>query len=391
MSSSAAEELRRDWRLKAQLAGRSVLVTGAAGYVGRRLARELLALDVGYLALTDLVLPPNRPEYQDPRVSLFPGDIRNKADVLQAMKTCQFVFHVASYGMSGNAMLDVDTIRAVNVQGTKNVLEACRENSVPYLIYVSTYNVVFHGQEIINGNNSLPFVPDDKHEDEYSRTKAIAEQYVLSHSSVATRTCSIRPAAIYGEGEERHMPRIVRMINWGLGFFAIGSRSILCDWVYVDNLVHGMLCAAASLAENRDGVSGHAFHIADGQPVNNFEFIKEVLGQPSLFWLRMPSSVMFSIATLFDNLSRALPSSMRFTPFLTKGEVCKVGYTHYMDMREAQQQIGYVPVVEHKVAVARTRAFFEDTVASQLTQNLLLLSYLLCATVLPWYLYTSLR
>ena len=48
-------------------------------------------------------------------------------------------------------------------------------------------------------------------------------------------TCSLRPAAIYGVEEQRHLPRILQFIDCGLFFFRIGSATV--DWVHVDNLV----------------------------------------------------------------------------------------------------------------------------------------------------------
>jgi nucleoside-diphosphate-sugar epimerase len=130
----------------------------------------------------------------------------------------------------------------------------------------------------------------------------------------------VRPAAIYGEGEQRHLPRIIKIINGGVGFFAIGGRDILCDWVHVDNLVHSMVLAAAAAAaaapsataavsSERSGGStigdvtrrggdvirrgdpcGKAFAIGDGVPVNNFVFLRQLLGCDELFWMSAPTN-----------------------------------------------------------------------------------------------------
>jgi nucleoside-diphosphate-sugar epimerase len=67
----------------------------------------------------------------------------------------------------------------VNVGGTCNVIKACRKAGVQSLVYTSTFNVVFGGKEIVDGDESLPYFPLHLHHDHYSRTKAIAEQLVL--------------------------------------------------------------------------------------------------------------------------------------------------------------------------------------------------------------------
>lgn len=107
------------------------------------------------------------------------GDISHRADVDKALRGADCVFHLASYGMSGKEMLQFGRVDAVNVNGTCHVLEACIESGVERLVYVSTYNVVFGGKEIVNGNESLPYFPIDEHVDPYARSKSIAEQLVL--------------------------------------------------------------------------------------------------------------------------------------------------------------------------------------------------------------------
>lgn len=90
------------------------------------------------------------------------------------------------------------------------------EEGVSRLVYTSTYNVVFGGQEIRNGDSTLPYLPADKHVDHYSKTKSLAEQQVRAASGkglggdcTILKTCALRCAGIYGKGEQRHFPRIV--------------------------------------------------------------------------------------------------------------------------------------------------------------------------------------
>ncbi|KAK3232886.1 hypothetical protein CYMTET_56790 [Cymbomonas tetramitiformis] len=103
---------------------------------------------------------------------------------------------------------------------------ACIAAGVARLVYTSTYNVVFGGVPISNGSELLPYYPAEKHVDKYSASKTVAEQLVLSANGAylpegssgsypqrQLATCAIRSAAIYGEGEERHFPRIVRSMN----------------------------------------------------------------------------------------------------------------------------------------------------------------------------------
>ena len=95
---------------------------------------------------------------------------------------------------------------------------------------------------------------------------------------------------------------------------------------------------------------GHAFFICDNHPVNNFQFIKEVqhhrilttahtrqaLDSPDLFWLKVPTPVMYAFAAATEAVHRVVARVVPFEPMLTKAEVCKVGVTHYMSTANAQ-------------------------------------------------------
>jgi nucleoside-diphosphate-sugar epimerase len=150
------------------------------------------------------------------------------------------VIHLASMGMSGSAMLS-PMCRTVNVHGTSKLIGICVELNIPNFLYTSSYNVVYGGKQIINGDESLPYFPLDQHTDQYGPTKAMAEQLVLKANGRRLkgagyfRAACIRPAAIYGEDEQRHLPRIVKHIDTGLFQFRIGSATV--DWVDVSNLV----------------------------------------------------------------------------------------------------------------------------------------------------------
>lgn len=111
------------------------------------------------------------------------GDVRRLTDVEKALKRADCVFHVASFGMSGKEMLQSRRIDEVNLDGTCNILDTCIKCSVGRLIYTSTYNVVFGGQEIRNGTEDLPYFPVEKHVDPYGRSKSLAEQLVIRSNS----------------------------------------------------------------------------------------------------------------------------------------------------------------------------------------------------------------
>ncbi|XP_043120384.1 short-chain dehydrogenase/reductase family 42E member 1 isoform X2 [Puntigrus tetrazona] len=329
--------------------GRTYLVTGGGGYFGFRLACALLKTS------SSVVLLDVRPPSQElPEGTVFVrADVRDYARVEEAVRGASCVFHVASYGMSGREQLDRKLIEEVNVQGTENVLRACVAHGVPRLVYTSTYNVVFGGQEIKGGDESLPYFPLHLHPDHYSRTKSVAEMRVLKangsplkDNTGVLRTCSLRPAGIYGPGEERHLPRIVSYIESGVFRFVYGDPDSLVEFVHVDNLVSAHILAAEALTEERQRrAAGQPYFISDGRPVNNFEFFRplvEGLGH-SFPTLRLPLSLVYFLAFLTEMLHRVVGRIYNFQPLLTRTEVYKTGVTHYFSGRKAREELGYEP------------------------------------------------
>lgn len=129
--------------------------------------------------------------------------------------------------MSGREQALLQRVRDVNIRGTRNVIDACLRLSVPRLVYTSTYNVVFGGQEIVNGgadqpDEPLPYFPPEKQVDEYSRSKTIADRLVLEKNGArlenggTLKTICLRPAGIYGPGEMRHFPRVIQYMQRGI-------------------------------------------------------------------------------------------------------------------------------------------------------------------------------
>ncbi|CAN1818545.1 Short-chain dehydrogenase/reductase family 42E member 1 [Linum perenne] len=357
------------------------VVTGGLGFVGSALCLELVRRGAREVRAFDL--RPTSPwshSLSSDGVQCIQGDITNQKDVGKALPGADCVFHLASFGMSGKEMLQFGRVDEVNINGTCHVLEACLENGVNRLVYVSTYNVVFGGKEIVNGNEALPYFPLDDHVDSYGRTKSIAEQLVLKYSGRPFKknnkghlyTCAIRPAAIYGPGEERHLPRILSLAKLGLLPFRIGDTSVKSDWVYVDNLVIALVLASMGLLddipgrEGRPVASGQAYFICDGSPVNSFEFLQPLLR--SLGYdvpkASLPVSQALALGKFFGAVYTILYPWLKHKwlpePLILPAEVYKVGVTHYFSYLKAKQELGYVPMVTPREGMAATISYWQE-------------------------------
>ncbi|KAL3830550.1 hypothetical protein ACJIZ3_019352 [Penstemon smallii] len=359
---------------------KTFVVIGGLGFVGSALCFELVKRGAHQVRAFDL--RSESPWSQDLRnqgVSCIQGDVSKKQDVEKALRGSDCVFHLASYGMSGKEMLQYGRVDEININGTCHVLDACLEYGIGRLVYVSTYNVVFGGKEIVNGNESLPYFPLDDHVDSYGRSKSIAEQLVLKSNGRTFKkkigklyTCAIRPAAIYGPGEERHMPRIINLAKLGLLPFKIGAANVKGDWVYVDNLVLALLLASMGLLDDipgREGqpvAAGQPYFISDGSPVNSFEFLKPLL--KSLDYDLPKLSITVSHALLLGNFFKVFYSLLypllrrRWLPqpLILPAEVYKVGVTHYFSFLKARGELGYTPMVSPQEGMSATIAYWKE-------------------------------
>ncbi|CAD6258099.1 unnamed protein product [Miscanthus lutarioriparius] len=229
------------------------------------------------------------------------------------------------------------------------------------------------GKPIANGNEALPYFPIEDHVDAYGHSKSVAEQLVLksngqpakSDKSTRLYTCVIRPAAIYGPGEERHLPRILSLAKLGLVFFKIGGPDVKTDWVYIDNLVLALILASMGLLDDIPDRKGTP--VAAGSPCNTFEFIVSPLFQ-SLGYaapqVTLDTSVALAISKIFLFISTLfypwLDSKWIPQPLILPAEVYKVGVTHYFSFLKAREELGYVPMVSPREGLAATISYWQE-------------------------------
>ncbi|XP_071766541.2 putative short-chain dehydrogenase/reductase family 42E member 2 [Centroberyx gerrardi] len=326
-----------------------VLVTGGGGYFGFRLGRALASQGVSVILL-DLHKPP----WDTPDGAIFyQSDIRDYSSLYKVCEGVECIFHTASYGMSGPEQLRKEQVESVNVGGTNNVINVCKERGIPKLVYTSTINVVFAGKPIEDGDeDSVPCVPLDMHIDHYSRTKAIADQMVLSANGCALkgggvlRTCVLRPSGIYGPEERRHLHRVMVNVERRLFSFTFGDPQARMNWVHVENLVLAHTLAAEALTLKRNCVaSGQAYFINDGESVNLFEWLTplfEKLGYRRPL-IHLPVSLVYSAAILVEYLHVVVRPMVEIPLLFTRNEVRNIAVSHTFKIDKARRELGFCP------------------------------------------------
>ncbi|XP_031113563.1 3beta-hydroxysteroid-dehydrogenase/decarboxylase [Ipomoea triloba] len=342
------------------------VVTGGRGFAARHLVEMLIRYNMFSVRVADLgpeiKLEPHEEHgtlgqaLRSGRAVYVSMDLRDKSQVLKAFEGAEAVFHMAAPDSSIN---NYQLHHSVNVQGTKNVIDACVELKVKRLIYTSSPSVVFDGVHgIFNGDESMPYPA--KHNDSYSATKAEGEALVLKANGInGLLTCCIRPSSIFGPGDRLLVPSLVTAARAGKSKFIIGDGNNMYDFTYVENVAHGHICAERALASEgavAEKAAGQAYFITNTEPIKFWEFVSLILEglgyeRPSI---KIPACVMMPIAHLVELTYKLLgPYGMK-VPQLTPSRIRLLSRSRTFSCSKANDRLGYTPIVPLQEGLSRT-------------------------------------
>lgn len=321
-------------------------VIGGSGFLGQHMVEQLL--ERGYAVnVFDI-----RQGFDNPKVQFFIGDLCSQQDLYPALKGVSTVFHCASPPPSSN---NKELFYRVNVIGTKNVIETCKEAGVQKLILTSSASVVFEGVDIKNGTEDLPYAV--KPIDYYTETKILQEKAVLDANNPKKKflTIAIRPHGIFGPRDPQLVPILIDAARKGKMKFMIGNGENLVDFTFVENVVHGHILSAEHLGEDA-GLGGKAFHITNDEPIPFWTFLSRILTglnyEPPKY--HIPYWVAYYLAFLLSLLVMVVSPLVQIQPTFTPMRVALAGTFHYYSCEKAKKLIGYQPLVTMDDAVERT-------------------------------------
>lgn len=326
-----------------------ILVTGGGGFVGTAIVRMALAQ-----GLECQVLGRNSyPAIVALGASSLVGDIGDYRQVAAACQGVDTVFHVAALaGIWGKW----DDYFRTNVQGSENVIRACRENGIRRLVYTSTPSVVFNGRDIVAGDESLPYAT--RFLCHYARSKVMAERMVLAANDGRLLTCALRPHLIWGPGDPHLLPRLLAQ-GRKKALRIVGDGRNKVDISYIDNVAHAHLLAGRNLATSATA-AGKAYFISQGRPVELWPWLNSVFADAGIppVRSRIPLALAYGLGALLEICHHLTAPAKE--PRMTRFVAEQLARTHYFSLENAERDLGYAPLVTTESGMQFLSAWMHD-------------------------------
>lgn len=329
----------RALRLTEPLEPRRVLVTGAAGVLGRALVDRLRASGDSVRVLVRRRSPDLE---RLPGVQVVYGDLGDPQAVDRAVAGVRLVYHVGAT-LRGRAWADFE---AGTVRATSNVVDSCLKHGVERLVHVSSITVLDYAGQPSRAvvDERAPLEPYPEKRGSYTRAKLLAERLVVDASRErGLRAVVVRPGQIVGPGYEAASPygTTTAAGRW----IGIGSGRLRLPLVHLDDVVDGLLGAA-----RHPEAAGSIFHLVDSTSVTQREYIAWCL-EKSDGTLRVhyiPRIVLLALGASFDVVGKLLGRNLPLTSYRIRS-IKELTF----DCSAARQRLGWKPASPFRVGPQR--------------------------------------
>ncbi len=319
-----------------------VLVTGATGFTGKALCERLVKDGEEVVAFVRASSDTSR--LQEIGVQTVQADITSAADVDKNFTDFDLVYHIAAAYRTEHSTEDMFTL--VNVEATRNLLEAAKKNGIKRFVHCSTVGV--QGEiDDPPADEEYRFKPGDH----YQESKKEGELLALKYFAEGVPGTVFRPVGIYGPGDTRFL-KLFKPVSKGM-FMMIGSGEVLYHMTYIDDLVDGIL-----LCGSRPEALGEVFTLGGEQYTTLqvlVDTIAEVLGKGRTGF-RIPYMPVYLASVVCDKLCKLIgvspPIYPRRVEFFSKDRAFSI--------EKAKRLLGYQPKVGLRDGLARTADWYKE-------------------------------
>jgi dihydroflavonol-4-reductase len=320
----------------------TAVITGASGHVGATLVRILLARGERVRGMVHH----DRRALDGLDVEVVPADVCDPSSLLRVLRGDDVVYHTAAH--ISILPSERDSLEAVNIRGTRNVVDACLRCGVRRLVHFSSIEAFSDRppDALIDETHARAEGPDDG---PYARSKAAGEAVVREGAARGLDAVILNPTAIIGPYDYRGGPlsdAILRLARGALPFLVEGGF----NWVDVRDVAAGAVRAAESAQPGAQYIlAGHWVSLRDLAAL-----IQEITGTPAPHWIAPMALARIGapFITEFSHLTgqRALYTSASLRPLR--------GYRHVSHDR-ASRDLGYRPR-PFRETITDTIGWFEE-------------------------------
>lgn len=273
--------LPQEWfaRLRPRFEGKSVCVTGGAGFIGGHLVDALLSLGCRISVIDDL--SNSTPDHlaslidiEPDRVHFFHGSILDDAALAEAVEGAERLFHLAAVSSVPRSIADPERSYTVNTTGTVRVAEAARRAGVKRIVYSASSSAYGQGERLpkVETDTPAPVSP-------YASSKLAAEHIMLAWAkSYNIATVSLRYFNIFGPRQPADSPYsaviaiFAKQLLEGQAPIIFGDGGQTRDFTYVSNAVLANLLAGST----DKPLSGEVVNIGSGQRIDLLTLYRKV-------------------------------------------------------------------------------------------------------------------
>ena len=309
---------------------KKVLVTGATGFLGKYVVKELV--EHGYQVRAFGRNSKVGRSLENSSVSFFQGDLTKADDVLEACKGMDLVVHAGALSTVWGPWED---FYQANVLGTKYVLEACRQTGIQRLVYISSPSIYAAPKDQLAIKESD--APEENNLNNYIRSKLASEKLFKDYPDVPS--IILRPRGLFGIGDTSILPRVINL-SQKIGIPLIGDGRQLMDMTCVENVA-----LAIRLALETPQANDAIYNITNGEPRAFRDLLEESLtglGYP-IKYRKIPASLLSGIASCLEFLYKTL--NLKGEPALTRYTYYLLRYSQTLDISKAERELGYRPKI----------------------------------------------
>ena len=323
--------------------GRTVLVTGATGFLGSRLARRLLADGARVRVLARS--PEKARPLCDRGAQVLTGDITDPEAVRAAVDGVEVIYHLAGRLLVPG--VPPQEYLRTHVEGTKLLLACCGNGSRPRrFVHCSTTGVLG-----VTGDHPADEMTPIRPTNVYEATKAEAEQAVRDMWRSGFPAVIARPGLVYGPGDRHLLPFFRAVVH--RRFRPIGRGDVWLHPIYIDDITDALMRCA-----EHDSAVGECFHLAGRAPVSLVDLAGVIAraGGTRLPPGRIPLLAARAMALAGDRL----PADLRRSAPLTSSRLDFLTHSRMYDVRKAQRLLGFAAATDLRSGTATTMAWYRQ-------------------------------